>query len=89
MSPSSSEKNEKNNKINNLRNSNYKRDNDESHLQLCVPLTQPRMLNMEGSHSNKNRKQKNSFSPLKIIMVSISILFVMYQVHPFYLPNIF
>jgi hypothetical protein len=47
---------------------------EDSHLQLCVPLTQPRMLNTECGSSGRSRRSKKQMSSTSIALCSTFLL---------------
>ena len=49
---------------------------EDSHLQLCVPLTQPRMLNTECGSNGRSRRSKKQMSSATIALCSTFLLIV-------------
>ena len=49
---------------------------EDSHLQLCVPLTQPRLLNTECGSSGRSRRSKKAFTSTTIALCSTFLLII-------------
>lgn len=56
---------------------------EDSHLQLCVPLTQPRMLSTECGSSGRSRRSKKQMSSTTIALCSTFLLVVFVLVDRF------
>ena len=49
---------------------------EDSHLQLCVPLTQPRLLNTECGSSGRSRRSKKAFTSTTVALCSTFLLII-------------